>query len=635
MARVSPSGKENSTETFTLFGFPQPPPGAKPAKQTGPVNSTSTHTTVELEAGDVTFTLDFLSPVSPNNYVRHSFPFSYLTVSADVSDDYDISIFSAIDDTWLGEPTTVNTNLLKHNDTSVFTISDPNQKVYAEVEDMAAWGSAVYAAQSANASSLSSQCGRPSTLHDSFIKFGVIGTKTPEKQCRKRDEVAHLQTIQKCSGTCSVSFAIGHYREWAVNYLGQPQTPYCRSDYHDIQTMADAFLDDYDAALQESKSLDNTVRTHGDTISKHYTDILEISVRQTFAAHELTIPLETLSTDPKSVNVFLKEISSDGDVQTVDVLYESFPLLLLLCPEWIAMQLQPILEYVLHPPPTWPKPWTPHDLGFYPNATGHNDGYEEQMPVENTGQILCMLLLHAIATGDFDFSRRYTGQIGKFILENWADYLVTHGQHPDAQLAAVDIIRPILANQTQLAMQAALGVSAFGALSGGRNYTDHGAEMTQQLLTNSSLGAMDKAKTHFTYTFRDDKSWSNMFPLYTDFLLHLPSENSFASAYKMQSDWYDAHISPLGLAYKNNEDFALTDYNLMAAAYVESNVREKLIESTWSYLTSGRGSKPFMTKYIVEGHRPDRGVPKANTARSTVGSNFAVLTVNSTGRWKY
>ena len=37
---------------------------------------TSTHSTFSLKAGPVTFTLDFLSPVAPWNYVRQSLPFS-------------------------------------------------------------------------------------------------------------------------------------------------------------------------------------------------------------------------------------------------------------------------------------------------------------------------------------------------------------------------------------------------------------------------------------------------------------------------------------------------------------------------------------------------------------------------------
>jgi hypothetical protein len=37
---------------------------------------TTTHTLFDLTAGGIAFTLDFFSPVSPSNYLRHSLPFS-------------------------------------------------------------------------------------------------------------------------------------------------------------------------------------------------------------------------------------------------------------------------------------------------------------------------------------------------------------------------------------------------------------------------------------------------------------------------------------------------------------------------------------------------------------------------------
>lgn len=62
-------------QTYNLMGVPDPNPRTKP----GTVRSaeyTATHSIFTVSAGHVLFTLDFLSPVSPSNYLRQSLPFS-------------------------------------------------------------------------------------------------------------------------------------------------------------------------------------------------------------------------------------------------------------------------------------------------------------------------------------------------------------------------------------------------------------------------------------------------------------------------------------------------------------------------------------------------------------------------------
>lgn len=44
---------------------------------------------------------------------------------------------------------------------------------------------------------------------------------------------------------------------------------------------------------------------------------------------------------------FLKEISSDGDLSTVDVIFPASPILLMLRPELLVMQSIPLLAYVV------------------------------------------------------------------------------------------------------------------------------------------------------------------------------------------------------------------------------------------------------------------------------------------------
>ena len=93
--------------------------------------------------------------------------------------------------------------------------------------------------------------------------------------------------------------------------------------------------------------------------------------------------------------VFLKEISSGGDVNTVDIIYPASPLFLLLSPEPLhLMLLLPVLAYANNETCTYIRynlPWAPHHTGKWPN---HVNG-QESMPMEESGNML--ILIAAIA----------------------------------------------------------------------------------------------------------------------------------------------------------------------------------------------------------------------------------------------
>jgi hypothetical protein len=74
---------------------------------------------------------------------------------------------------------------------------------------------------------------------------------------------------------------------------------------------------------------------------------------------EIAIPSSTL--DTSSPQVFLKEISSDGNVNTVDVVLPTFPILYVLSPSWIRFLLQPYLTYMNTG--AWPYDYIVHDMG--------------------------------------------------------------------------------------------------------------------------------------------------------------------------------------------------------------------------------------------------------------------------------
>lgn len=116
--------------------------------------------------------------------------------------------------------------------------------------------------------------------------------------------------------------------------------------------------------------------------SNEYVDIVALTARQVMGA-------TSFSGTPDNPILFIKEISSNGNAQTIDVMFPSFPFFLYTNPRWLAYMLEPLLEHTLSG--QYPNKYAMHDLGaHFPNETGHPDGNDEYMPVEECGNILIM-----------------------------------------------------------------------------------------------------------------------------------------------------------------------------------------------------------------------------------------------------
>lgn len=75
---------------------------------------------------------------------------------------------------------------------------------------------------------------------------------------------------------------------------------------------------------------------------------------------ELTLPANNTAETSK-LYAFLKEISTDGNVNTIDVIYPTFTILSVLSPDWIRLLLEPVAAYL--ETGDWPHDYVVHDLG--------------------------------------------------------------------------------------------------------------------------------------------------------------------------------------------------------------------------------------------------------------------------------
>ena len=271
--------------------------------------------------------------------------------------------------------------------------------------------------------------------------------------------------------------------------------PLWASYFHNTQELLHYHFDDYETASylagNYSEQLAKDAYASG---AQDYQDIVAQSARQVLGATQF-------SGTPESPIIFLKEISSNGNFQTVDVIYPAFPFFLYTNPQWLAYLLEPLLEH--QKSGQYPNDYSMHDLGYhFPNATGHSDGRDEYMPLEECGNMLIMALalanaLNEDATPPFsqtapqealalaagpvkrpdtvdaygmDRSFEDVGTTGGRVAvwwlarsyklwKQWTKYLIDEALIPANQLCTDDFAGP-LPNQTNLALKGSVGIKA-------------------------------------------------------------------------------------------------------------------------------------------------------------------------------
>lgn len=247
-------------------------------------------------------------------------------------------------------------------------------------------------------------------------------------------------------------------------------------------------------------------------------------------------------------------------------------------------------------------------LHDYPNATGHPSGQAEQMPNFETSVLFILLYAYQKLTDDTAYAQQYTS-----LLEGYAQYLAPRSLYPAAQLISVDFIRP-RANETGLAIQSVIGLNAAGLVTGNQTYSDLASQYAYEIYERGLGldGSTPSNSTHFTFVYDNNNSWNVLFPAFSDVVLNLSTFP--ASAWALQSDWYETQFQAGGLPFADpvfgplgrpmqRFKWGLTDWNVVAAAVSSDSVKRQAIDTTHAFLTNGKNSIPFGTRHVVEGPR--------------------------------
>lgn len=320
---------------------------------------------------------------------------------------------------------------------------------------------------------------------------------------------------------------------------------------------------------------------------------------------------------------FVKEISSDGDLSTVDVMFPMSPILVLQAPLLLYRLLVPVLEYANNATDVpYDLAWAPHHLGKYP-VGNIVPSKQEQMPVEETGNMLIMLAAIAKATGSVAFiDAEYWP-----LLETWGAYLWSTAFDPGNQLCTDDFEGPSPHN-SNLAAKGIVGMGAYGQLLAAKGDTAGAAAYAAMARNYSSYWvshAQDPAGDHYKLEYDKAGTWSSKYNLLWDRLL---GTGLFpATVFDAENKWYAAHQMKFGVPLDNRATFLKADWLMWLAAFQSDEAQAQVYVSGLFNAYDAMVQRVPLTDWFYA----DSGVMTGFRCRAVVGGFFAPMLAREWG----
>ncbi|HEY0807545.1 MAG TPA: DUF5127 domain-containing protein [Pseudonocardiaceae bacterium] len=591
------------------------------------VQITATRSVYTLTAGGITVTVTFFSPVDLGNLQRQSVPFGYVTMQAASNDgrSHTVDLHIDVSGEWAhGNVTTpIVWSQQRTASTIALTTTPASPGVLQEFGDQASWGTFVIAAPAATG--LTWQIGQDSVVRGASAGQGVLNNTSDTAQPRAINDRwpvfglnQNLGTVTAGASSAPFTVSIGHVRTPALSYLGAQLNPWWTHYWSAWPAMLDWFTADHDAALVSAMALDQRVHDDasnavgGGTTGEHNAAICALALRQAVGGTELV----DRGGRPWA---FLKEISSNGNMSTVDVTYPAFPAYLYLSPAYLGLLLTPLLDYAEHG--GWPKVFAEHDLGSsYPNATGHNDGKEEDMPVEESANMLIMsaALVQRLASADAtSFATTHYP-----MLRQWAEYLVGNALDPGLQ-NQTDDFTGFIAHSVNLALKGIVGIGAMSVIAGAAgNAADakHYLAVARGYVSQWVSMAEDSSGQHLKLAYDQAGTWSLKYNGFSDRVLGLNLVPT--GVISQEAAWYQSQAGVHGVVLDPRNNYTKADWELWTAAWLADQpaIRATLVEGVYGYAQATPQRVPFSDWYVVAD-----ATQKGFADRPVVGGAFASL----------
>ena len=591
---------------------------------------TATHTRYAFEQSGVRLELAFFTPALPDDLDVLSRPVTYVTVTASAADSamhkisvlFDVDPVIAVNDR--GQK--VTSFRQQTEELGVLSTGSQEQKMLGRSGDdlRIEWG---YFHLAVPHNERATMAIAPH-VREYFVEHGAL----PKSDSLHMPEpagldAAHLAVALELGevGAAAVQrhLLVAYTEDYAIQYLQRNMHPYWQRNDMPIEEMLDQAEKERIALEAKGETFDKELLTDlGKIGGKPYAAIAILSYRQTLAAHKL---VADANGDPM---LFAKENFSNGCIATVDVLYPSAPFFLFFQPKLLEAQLRPVLEYSALS--RWKFPFSPHDLGQYPLGNGQVYGggektEDDQMPVEESGNMLILVDAVARAEGNSHLAKQYWPQ-----LTRWAEYLKEKGLDPENQLTTDDFAGHV-AHNANLSIKAIEALAAYADLARLMNQNTVALEYDT---TAHAMAASWQQRAiegdHYKLAFNSSGTWSQKYNLVWDKLL---GYNLFPdSVRKSEVKFYRTKLNKYGLPLDSRADYTKLDWSVWTATLASSPEDFHAIVDpiyTWTLETPTRVP---LTDWYDTGNGKQIGFQ----ARSVVGGVFikALSDKELTAKWR-
>ncbi|CAK7272177.1 hypothetical protein SEPCBS119000_004987 [Sporothrix epigloea] len=502
-------------------------------------------------------------------------------------------------------------------------------RVFAEEADVALWGEWYFGTTASD--SVSYRTGHSDVnTRQQFIDHGRLDNKMSTSFRSTNDSwpvFAFSHSLGSVTSQKLVLFTIGLAQQQVINFQGciamngpEPLVAYWSTVYNTSVECLAAFHSGWDVESRDALMLDFKIQSDSyDIGGQNYASLTTLVVRQTFGSLQVAHGLLNRT------YLFIKEISSDGDIQTVDVIFPAHPIFLYLNPKLLKLLLEPLYHH------QWcrryPNKWAMHDLGSFPNAIGHPNGKDEAMPIEECSDMIIMTLAYVLRSGNSDYINMHQTQ-----LLQWARFLADDSLIPAYQLSTDDFAGA-LANQTNLALKGIIGLRAVVEMAGIGSidipdwvYYSQVREKSARYIQDWAMLGVNNASDppHATLAYNLPDSYSLLYNLYADRLLGLDFVPKWV--YTMQSNFYRTILDDYeyGIPLDSRRDWAKSDWQAFAAAVAEPDVQEAMHDQLARFVEETPTTRPLTDLYDVETGRFPTGGPSFIN-RPVLGGFFALL----------